>query len=84
MEGAFEQAESYLHLHPDVTVLNITNSTIYLVTNNYIINISVEKAQVSVVDTTWHPEFGISIPSKKLCFKFTDDLMRILCKWSKK
>ncbi|EDM69070.1 hypothetical protein PE36_06277 [Moritella sp. PE36] len=84
LEGTFEQAESYLHLHPDVTVLNITNSTIYLVTNNYIINITVEKAQVSIVDTTWHPEFGISIPSKKLCFKFTDNLMQVSCIWSKK
>lgn len=82
--GKFEYAESYLHLHPDVTVLDIQGDMINLSLGDYLIKIKVKNAAITLANTCWHPEFGISVPNQKLCFKFNGSSMTVSCLWSKK
>jgi hypothetical protein len=32
--------------------------------------VTAKGADIKTCDTTWHPEFGLSIPNKKLIFNF--------------
>jgi len=82
--GNYINAVGYLHLHPEIDVVNITNEQILLTSNDYDIFIKVSGANVSIEDTTWHPEFGLSINNKKLCFSFTQSTMTIAVTWQKK
>ena len=81
--GNYTNALGYLHLHPDVVVLNIADGQIQLALNDFDILIKVSGANVSIEDTTWHPQFGIVINNKKLIFSFTKSTMSIAITWQK-
>lgn len=81
--GNYTNALGYLHLHPDVEVLNIADEQIQLALNGFYILIKVSGANVSVEDATWHPQFGIVINNKKLTFAFTESTMSIAITWQK-
>ncbi len=83
LEGTFKKAKSYLHCHPDIEILEFGNKNIILKAPNYEINLLVTGAIINVENATWHPEFGISLASYKLCFLFTKDMMSIKIQWCK-
>ncbi|MFS1899389.1 heparinase II/III family protein [Vibrio cyclitrophicus] len=72
LTGKYNHAEAHYHLHPDVRgegpndsgqiILHLPNDTQYTV--------SAEGADINLHDTTWHPEFGLSVKNKKLVFNF--------------
>jgi uncharacterized heparinase superfamily protein len=82
--GNYINAVGYLHLHPDIAVVNITDEEVELASNDFVIFIKVSGANVSIEDTTWHPQFGIVISNKKLSFLFTQSTMNIAITWQKK
>ena len=84
LKGHVNQAIGYLHLHPDITVTTVTNQMVELATSEYNIKLIVVGSKVSVSETSWHPEFGVSINSKKLCFEFLNSSSAIEIKWYKK
>ncbi len=84
LEGKFENATGYLHLHPDVKVDSYSNTEIILSVKDKLICMNVTDAIVNVVDSSWHPEFGISLPSYKLCFNFEKNRMLIDLSWQRK
>ena len=69
LKGHVNRAIGYLHLHPDIIVTTVTNQRVELATSEYNIKLNVVGSKVSVSETSWHPEFGVSINSKKLCFE---------------
>lgn len=79
--GDFENAIGYLHLHPDVEIVSYSNSEIKLSIVDRFICLSVIGADVNIETSSWHPEFGISLSSKKLCFKFKNNKMNIDFSW---
>ena len=59
--GNYKNAVGYLHLHPDIKIVDVADEQVLLALNDYDILIKVSSAKVSIEDTTWHPEFGVSI-----------------------
>ena len=82
--GHYINAIGYLHLHPDIEILNVSDDEIQLASGDYNLYIKVCGADVSIEDTTWHPEFGIIIKNKKLSFSFKQSTMSIAFTWEKK
>ena len=82
--GNYINAESYLHLHPEIEVLRFSDEEVILTTNEFNICIKVSGARVSIENTTWHPQFGVTITNKKLCFLFTKYTMSITITWQNK
>ena len=83
LKGEFKTAIGYLHLHPSVDVMEVKNEKVILATESYIIDLNVSAVLVTLEDTTWHPQFGVSIPNIKLCFEFTGSSMAIELSWRK-
>jgi uncharacterized heparinase superfamily protein len=82
--GNYINAIGYLHLHPDIDILNVSDDEVQLASGDYNLCIKVSGANVSIEDTTWHPEFGIIINNKKLSFSFKQSTMSIVTTWQKK
>jgi len=82
--GHYINAIGYLHLHPDIDILNVSDDEVQLASGDYNLWIKVCGAHVSIEDTTWHPEFGIIIQNKKLSFSFKQSNMSIALTWQKK
>ena len=82
--GDYTHAIGYLHLHPDIDILNVTDEVVVLASRDYDIFMKVSGANTSIEDTTWHPEFGVIINNKKLSFLFTQSTVTIAITWHKK
>tara|TARA_B100000795_G_C22781810_1_gene432693 strand:+ start:50 stop:1699 length:1650 start_codon:yes stop_codon:yes gene_type:complete len=82
--GNYINAEGSLHLHPEIKVVNVTDEQVLLASHEYNIIMNVSGSNVSIEDTSWHPEFGIIVKNKKLSFAFTDSTLTIAITWHKK
>ena len=82
--GDYTHAIGYLHLHPEIEVLNVTDDAVRLASRDYDICVKVSGANILIEDTTWHPEFGVIINNKKLSFLFTQSTVTIGITWFKK
>jgi uncharacterized heparinase superfamily protein len=82
--GNYINAIGYLHLHPDIDIVNVSDDEVLLASADYDIFVKVSGANVSIEDTTWHPQFGIIINNKKLSFSFKQSTMSIAITWQKK
>ncbi|PML85237.1 heparinase II/III family protein [Vibrio breoganii] len=69
LTGTFNEAQAHYHLHPDIQVLNEGRIIIQL-PDNCKYGVRVEGGHVVVLDSTWHPEFGLSVANKKLLVNF--------------
>ncbi|WP_037072346.1 heparinase II/III family protein [Psychromonas arctica] len=70
LSGNYSTASAHYHLHPDIKVNNINNQFTLTLPCGQLLELTVSNADVNIVDTTWHPEFGSSIPNKKLVLSF--------------
>ena len=62
-------------LHPDVIIIDSTNNNIILDVANNPINVEFEGAgNLAIIESTYHPEFGLSIQSKKLVYQVNGQL----------
>ena len=82
--GNYINAEGYLHLHPEVKILGVTDEQVLLASGEYNIFLKVSGSNISIEDSTWHPEFGMTIKNKKLSFIFTQSALTIAITWQKK
>jgi uncharacterized heparinase superfamily protein len=65
VEGRFRSAECYFHLHPDVQIQRGSGSFLCL-SDAFGARIDIHfegAAAVHVVNSTWHPQFGLSLAS---------------------
>ncbi|CAH6868510.1 Heparinase [Vibrio chagasii] len=70
LSGRYLTAKAHYHLHPDIKIKR-NDDVIYLVLPcGKLLQLTIEGADIEVVDTTWHPEFGLSIANKKLILSF--------------
>lgn len=75
IEGPFRSAVAYLHLHPDVVVerLSPEDRTARLrIASGRTVDVAVAGASLAVAASTWHPRFGVSIPSNVLVLAFEE------------
>ncbi|WP_210442896.1 heparinase II/III family protein [Vibrio crassostreae] len=82
LTGVYNHAEAHYHLHPDVKVEGVNNSSqvkLHL-PNGTKYTINAEGADIKVLETTWHPEFGLSIANKKLVLNFKQNEVNFVLK----
>ena len=84
LEGDFNSAVGYLHIHPDINIGNIKDGAVELSNSGYILFMKIKGALLSIEESSWHPEFGIIMPNKKLSYQFLSDTVSIEISWIKK
>lgn len=60
----------HLHLHPDVVIHKISDNKFSLSIDSSLICYFESSEPLIIKDSTWHPEFGKSIPNKKIEIDF--------------
>ncbi|ANW24190.1 heparinase II/III family protein [Vibrio coralliilyticus] len=83
LKGEFKTAIAYLHLHPEVEIISFSGEYVGLRVSKYQVQVSVKGATISVDDSSWHPEFGVSLLSKKLCIEFQAKEASYQISWNK-
>jgi uncharacterized heparinase superfamily protein len=66
VEGDFHSAECYFHLHPQIQVRRSGDFGLHLSdASGMLLEMQFDgAATVQVTDSTWHPEFGVAMPSR--------------------
>jgi len=66
IEGHFRSAYCYFHLHPQIQVRRSGESGLHLSdASGMLLEMQFDgAATVQVADSTWHPEFGVAVPSR--------------------
>jgi uncharacterized heparinase superfamily protein len=83
LKGNFDSATGYLHLHPDVSVSSFDDSKCTLLVNDYEVELEITGAKLAIEESTWHPEFGVVIPSKKLSLQYNQSKVTYKISWKK-
>ncbi|MFS2262043.1 heparinase II/III family protein [Vibrio vulnificus] len=82
LSGRFNSAQAHYHFHPDIVLEECgpSGSIVFTLPTGAQYSISVMGGDLTVVDSTWHPEFGLSIPNKKLILNFEKDDVKFVLK----
>lgn len=66
VEGPFQSAKCYFHLHPEILVHRIRERDLQLSdSRGMLLDIRFDgAASVDIVDSTWHPEFGVNLSNR--------------------
>jgi len=74
--SAAVNADFHLHLHPDVAVVEIlANEIVLQLPAGQRVKFS-SSGVINVVDSTWHPQFGVSVNNKKFIISFTSTSLK--------
>lgn len=84
--GNFESAEARFHLHPDVGIdrRHLSDCQLFLPPGSEKpINFGVHEAEsLELVDSTWHPKFGVSVPNICIAVKFKGNALTTRIEWA--
>lgn len=87
IEGSFKHAQARFHIHPDIaledshTSLEKTTEQTMRLPQGQEVHVSVEGGTLRSEATTWHPEFGASIPNRCFVIDIAGSTLRTLIKW---
>lgn len=84
ISGEFHDAVSYIHVYPDVRISINDGSSgtgTFVLPNGEIMGWRVTGGHVKISDSEYHPEFGISLPNKRLEIRLTDREMEFEIVW---
>jgi uncharacterized heparinase superfamily protein len=70
LSGSYSTAKAHYHLHPDIQVKQNDGTILLILTCGVQLELEINGADVEVVESTWHPEFGVSIVNQKLILAF--------------
>ena len=76
--GRFRQAIARFHLHPDVSVEQVDEKLV-LATGDQQISVSLNGGTARVVDSSYHPRFGESVPNK--CIEVSMEGRELICEF---
>ncbi len=83
LQGNFESSAGFLHLHPDIEIEFSDNNSCRLRSHSYTIHLKIEGAKIMIENSTWHPEFGIVLSSKRLMLKYSSSTVIYQIDWKK-
>jgi len=84
LQGDFTSAFGYLHLHPDIKVISCDSNKCIFNSEEYEIELKVIGADLALDDSTWHPEFGVVVSSKKLTLNYKEPRVSYQINWKKR
>lgn len=70
LSGSYHNAEANYYLHPDINIENVDDSVVISLPCGSKYIVSVDGADIRVLDSSWHPEFGLAVANKKLLLVF--------------
>ncbi len=79
ISGTYRQAESRLLLHPDIRVEEVDQSLV-LTREDRSARLTAD-SRPCVVDSTWHPEFGRSIPTRQIRVPIENGHSKLTLAW---
>jgi uncharacterized heparinase superfamily protein len=83
LDGQFQRAIGFWHLHPDIDVIQQAKSTVKLeLPTGQTAVVSIVGAEIALEDTTWHPGFGESVPNTRIVFNFSSPTVVTEVRWS--
>ncbi len=84
LKGEFESAICCLHLHPDIKIISVTEDGCILQSKYFKIELNVTDAILTLENSSWHPKFGVVMPSKKLRFEYLQSRVSYKINWTKR
>jgi uncharacterized heparinase superfamily protein len=66
LTGSFEQAVAYFHFHPSIALTEESRGVVFTLPNGQCGVVEVKGGSVTVEESSWHPEFGLSQVSQRL------------------
>ena len=81
LDGSFASARGYLHLHPSICILDINENSLLITDQVSRIILKFEGAKLYTSETTWHPEFGLALPTHKIMYEFEVSVVKIYISW---
>lgn len=76
LRGRFKQAKAYFYFHPAVRVTIVDGRITFALPLGRRGEVFVDGGEAEVVDSTWHPGFGVSRPNKCLVVGFREASVR--------
>ena len=81
LDGTFKLAKSRFFIHPEL-VVTMEGDVLEIKGSEFVMKSNLIGKSVSILDSFWHPEFGISIPNKVLEIRFKDSQLEVIFTWS--
>ena len=81
ISGMPQSAVANFLLHPDVQVRQADQGFL-LEKNGQKVHFVSQRGDAMVVDTTWHPEFGLSVPTQRISITLKDRRLVSTMRWS--
>jgi hypothetical protein len=81
LKGHYRQAVSYLLLHPDVTVRQLTAQSLELQRSGHIATLVVNEGSAQIEPAMWHPEFGSAHETHRICLTLKSSRLATKLSW---
>jgi len=73
LEGKCNKAQAFFHLHPDIEVFVVADNEVKLVSKYNTVITVCSTNNIQILDSTYHPKFGVSVNNKKLKMDLVDN-----------
>ncbi len=81
LDGRYATADANFLLHPDIEVMQ-TPDAIVMRRGERVARFCVDGGQPEILDSTCHPEFGLSIPTKRIKVSFMQPTLTTTITWN--
>ena len=82
LQGTFKYAKSRFYFHPDL-IISLQDNLLRIEGTDFILHSNLKGKVASLVDSFWHPQFGVEVPNKMLLLDFDENQLDIQFAWSK-
>jgi len=86
VQGPLTDAVAYFHLHPDVRV-NVTQmrqrQVVLQLGPKRRVTVAVEGGCLELLDGSWHPQFGTTVPNSRLAVHFEKAFIKTMIQWGR-
>jgi uncharacterized heparinase superfamily protein len=77
------KAEARFHLHPEVLIGELADSgTTLILPNGKLLSLRAEGGDFRLEQSSWHPEFGLSLPNRCLVLPFINGRASLIISWT--
>jgi uncharacterized heparinase superfamily protein len=83
LDGSYRSAKSFFHFHPGLSV-TMENHKLKVEGEDFFLYSNLDSFNSRICETSWHPEFGISIPNKTLEITFNSRQIEVVFDWCEK
>lgn len=78
LTGYFVNAKAHYHIHPDITIHKVDSDFHLVLPTGCKFRLTSTNGHLTLHDSTWHPEFGLTMPNKKLVLTFIKPIAALI------